>query len=87
MFFPLVFFSLIRTFDYVESTFVRENSNKIWFSAHLFVLLASPKVLSFENEKKNKFSFCILLTYSYLCSNNFEIIVFLWHKKMYLRKS
>ena len=24
------------------------------------------KVLSFENEKKNKFSFCILLTYSYL---------------------
>ena len=26
------------------------------------------KVLSLENEKKNKFSFCILLAYSYLCS-------------------
>ena len=27
------------------------------------------KVLSHENEKKNEFSFCILLTYSYLCRN------------------
>ena len=26
------------------------------------------KVLSLENEKKNKFSFCILLAYSYICS-------------------
>ena len=25
------------------------------------------KVLSLEKEKKNKFSFCFLLTYSYLC--------------------
>ena len=23
----------------------------------------------------------------YLCSHNFEIIKFLWHKKMYLRRS
>ena len=26
------------------------------------------KILSLENEKKNEFLFCILLTYSYLCS-------------------
>ena len=27
-------------------------------------------VLSLENEKKNRFSFCILLTYLYLCTLN-----------------
>jgi orotate phosphoribosyltransferase len=32
--------------------------------------LASPKVLSFGNKKKNLFSFCISLTYSYLCKQN-----------------
>ncbi len=30
------------TFDYVEDTFVRENPNNIWFSAHLIVPL-QPK--------------------------------------------
>jgi len=29
--------------------------------------MASLKVLSFGNEKKNGFFFCISLTYSYLC--------------------
>ena len=29
--------------------------------------LASPKVLSLENEKKSILSFCILLVYPYLC--------------------
>ncbi len=33
--------------------------------AHLFFTLASPKLLPFGNEKKNKFSFCISLTYSF----------------------
>ena len=37
-------------------------------SAHLFVPLASSKVLSLKNEKKSKHSFCISLTYSYLCN-------------------
>ena len=31
-------------------------------------LWLSPNVLSFGNKKKNKFFFCISLTYSYLCS-------------------
>ena len=30
------------------------------------------KALSLENEKKNKFSFCILPTYSYLCTLNIQ---------------
>ena len=33
---------------------------------HIFSLC--EKTLSLENEKKNSFSFCILLVYSYLCS-------------------
>ena len=40
------------------------------YFTHLFVPLASPKVLSFGNKKKNLFSFCISLTYSYLCKQN-----------------
>ena len=40
----------IRNFDYVEITYVRENSNNIWFSAHLFVTLTTSKVLSFDNK-------------------------------------
>ena len=35
--------------------------------AHLSVSLAASKILSFGNEKKNLFSFCISLTYLYLC--------------------
>ena len=33
-----------------------------------------PKVLSFENEKKIAFFFCILLTYSYLCKQLKSIV-------------
>ena len=33
-----------------------------------------PKVLSFENEKENTIFFCILLTYSYLCSRYYGIV-------------
>ena len=32
--------------------------------------MASPNVLSFGNKKKNEFSFCISLTYLYLCTQN-----------------
>ena len=35
----------------------------------IFRTLAPPKVLSLENEKKSKLSFCILLVYSYLCNH------------------
>ena len=35
--------------------------------ARCSVFLATPKILSFGIEKKNKFSFCISLTYPYLC--------------------
>ena len=55
---------IFRTFNYVESTSARQNKEKIiflWFCPHLIVPLASPKVLSLENEKKSKLSFCILL--------------------------
>ena len=37
-------------------------------SKYFSVPLAWPKVLPFGNEKKNEFSFCISLTYSYLCT-------------------
>jgi len=33
-----------------------------------YVSLTSSQILSLENKKKNKFSFCILLAYSYLCN-------------------
>lgn len=36
--------------------------------------LVLPKILSFENENKNLFFFCILLTYSYLCPRLLLII-------------
>jgi len=45
----------------VEGTFVRKNSKYFWFFAHLFVLLASPKVLSLGNEKE-KFVFFLHFT-------------------------
>ncbi len=45
-----------------------ENSNKIWFFAHLFVPLTMLKVLPFE---KTQIKFVFLLTYSYLCTRNF----------------
>ena len=35
---------IIRNFDYVEITYVRENSNNIWFSAHLFVTLHTKNI-------------------------------------------
>ena len=44
-----------------------------WKGSHFFVPL--NKLRSFENEKKNKFSFCILLTYLYLC--NWKILLLL----------
>ena len=36
---PLAFCSLIRTFGFAESTFVRKSSNFLWLFAHLFVPL------------------------------------------------
>ena len=40
------------------------------FSFARFALsLASPKILSLENENKSELSFCILLAYSYLCKH------------------
>ena len=35
---------------------------------HLFVSLIASKILSLENTKENFAFFCLLLTYSYLCS-------------------
>ena len=49
---------------------VWKNPNLFGFSFGLHYFDLRSKVLSFENKKKNKFSFCILLTYSYLCSVN-----------------
>ena len=40
-----------------------------FFCSHLirfFVVL--DKILSFDYKKKNEFSFCIILTYSYFCA-------------------
>ena len=41
-----------------------------------FVPLTLSKVLSLENEKKNRFSFCILLAYLYLCTINLICMVY-----------
>jgi hypothetical protein len=41
---------------------VKEKQVFLLHFAHLIEPLTSLKVLSFENEKKNGFSFCILLT-------------------------
>ena len=39
-------------------------------SQMFFLSLTSSKVLVLGNEKKNGFSFCISLAYSYLCIRN-----------------
>ena len=60
-----------HTSCFAEGTFARENKEKqvfLWFSARLFVTLASPKVLSLGKTKKNSFSFGFPLAYSYLCT-------------------
>jgi hypothetical protein len=45
-----------------------KKDKNLWFFARLFVSFSqAKKILSLENEKKNSFSFCILLAYSYLC--------------------
>ena len=45
---------------------------KIVYCARLFVPFVSQNVLSLDNKNKNKFLFCIVLAYSYLCSRLFE---------------
>jgi len=54
---------------------IGENASKNEFYLYKFGILLTysyfglrPKVLSLEKEKKNEFSFCFLLTYSYLCT-------------------
>ena len=42
---------------FAEGTCSQENSNKVWFSLHLIVPLASPKVLAF---KKTQIKFGLL---------------------------
>ena len=62
-------FSFLRTFNCVESTFVRKCKKKTLFLlhfAHLFVPLTPLKVLTFG---KTQNTFGISLTYSYLCPN------------------
>ena len=49
---------------------VSQYLNKLGFSFNLQYLSPLVKVLSLENEKKNLFSFCIFLAYSYLCTPN-----------------
>ncbi len=39
--------------------FIQENSNKVWFSLHLIVPLASPKVLAFK-KTQIKFGFLFI---------------------------
>ena len=50
---------IIRNFGFAQSTLVRENSNNIWFSAHLIVPLTASKLLTFE---KTQIIFGFLLT-------------------------
>jgi len=51
--------------------------NRKIFGFSLAYSYLSPlvKVLSLENKKKNSFSFCILLAYSYLCNPKRDIEV------------
>ena len=39
----------------------------LFFARFALPFSLTKKVLSFENKKKNLFSFCVFLTYSYLC--------------------
>ena len=46
-----------------------------WYFAYfLLILTYRSKVLSFGNEKKNTFLFCISLIYSYLCTQIMQIL-------------
>ena len=47
----------------------KRNTSFSFAFCSLIRTLAPPKVLSLENEKKSKLSFCILLVYSYLCKH------------------
>ena len=64
----LIVLYFARLFVPLNKLLTLENKNKsrfILYFARLFVTLASPKVLSFDNKnKKNRFLFCIVLTYS-----------------------
>jgi len=54
-------------------TFVRKQKETLFsfvFRSLIRILDLRSKILSFGNEKKNEFSFCISLTYSYLCIVN-----------------
>lgn len=59
------------------SNFAQSHCAKILFFFDLGTIfsifsisLASPKILRLGNEKKNLFSFCISLGFSYLCTQN-----------------
>ena len=45
------------------------------FFPHLFVSLAAPKILLFDNKNKNGFLFCIVLIYLYLCQRKGIVMI------------
>jgi hypothetical protein len=61
---PTINRSCTETFDGLVMANVLRNLGAC--AMEKFRTLASPKVLALGNEKKNKFSFCISLVFSYL---------------------
>ena len=64
--FHFALFSLIRTLNKILT--FREKSNKNLFFLSLNRTL--DKALQLDYENKSKLSFCIVLAYSYLCTQN-----------------
>jgi len=67
MHFTHLFVSLITSKILSLENTIRKTRFLLHFT-HLFVSLIASKILSLENTKENFAFFCILLTYSYLCS-------------------
>ena len=65
--FKLSIVNYLSYLGFAQSTLVRENSNKIWFSSHLIVPLTNVEGRRHLGNK-NKNLFCISLDLHYLCS-------------------
>ena len=66
--FARLFVPLSYALRYFRSKMIRKTSFSFSFCSLIRTLELRSKVLSLENDKKNKFFFLILLAYSYLCT-------------------
>ena len=68
LFIPYFFVPLTFGRRYFRSKMKRKTSFPFAFRSLIRIFDLWSKLLLFGNEKKNMFSFCISLTYSYLCT-------------------